>query len=1216
MSFSAGQQRRMWWRRFIERRSLNRHPVSLTRQRAGVALLIALLLGLSWYACTTRDESIRERAVKFLTEATAGEVEVGRAHFEMFRGITLYDVRVSTPYDEQFDPTAVAPAERRIFSASSVQLIHNPWRLLFGSLRVERIVATKPTIILAHNIENGIRNWQLLATNTDAQSESGTLRPRITLRSAKAIIVSIDRSGRRETTVEELDADVRPHPQAEAAYCIDVRRFTDPAERTMVVFDPGKKLVTNTPFVSAKTIRLQLSKPVQRFFDRIGLDGEVKLGRMVYDTQRPEEWDTRIELRSVRCAVPLSLLRSDVSPARGALSQPAASPEEDGVIEMTDVKGTLNLMGNRLALDISGLINGAECRMNGHLDRVGHVLEEVGINLAVQGVRVPFPEGTLRERLMADSKAPKLVREILIDYQPHGEFDVNIRLARKPGADARLVVSGRVEPMGAIGSCQRFPYKIEDIHGALRFESDKVLIENLHGRHGPALVRVDGVVDRSTDRSSVDVKIEASAVPFDVELFEAISERFRSFWQRFNPRGSAHVTVLLKREGAGPDEPMPKFRSYVTADLMDARVAFTEYPYPLEDVHGTLEIQPDGIQFIGLTGHHDAASARIDGYVSFDDQGKPQVELRIEANNMRLDQTLASALPPEGRGAFAQFQPDGYVDLLGAVSLHDSAQGVTYDMRTKVREAEIRYRELPYAVHDVHGEINIRPEAITLVDVSGRHGDAEVTAGGTVHRLDDGYAADLVFDWKRLPLDEALFDTLPEQLKRVWRLLEPTGSIQVRTVLHHVQRDGRTQQHHRSEITTEGAKLRFQGFPLPLSDVAGHVLVTDQQVEFVSLTGRVGQAEQADKRGEITLSGTLDLTPPGRRGTLKVTAKDMLFTEELLAAMPPRLQEALTSLKPTGRFNLQLDPLHFDIGADGKTRWDFDGEIEFVDAGMNLGFDLRHVAGALRGRGSIGEEGTSIEARTELSSVVMAGWPLENVLSSIVSAPGAGVILVQDASAEVYGGEATGFAEVRLNGRHTTYQISIAARDLQLRQYLAAESFPRGAEDEKARAARGSVYGNLILRGRSGKGGYREGVGELFVREAQVWKLPLVFAVFQVLNLSLDENVFHDGWLKFYLTKDTLTFQHIDLQGRAVSLVGGGRMDLPTKRLDITLLAGSPMRIRVPFLTDILDGVAREVMEIRVSGTLQKPKITPQPLKSLTTVLKTLFPEPPRSTDR
>ncbi len=113
--------------------------------------------------------------------------------------------------------------------------------------------------------------------------------------------------------------------------------------------------------------------------------------------------------------------------------------------------------------------------------------------------------------------------------------------------------------------------------------------------------------------------------------------------------------------------------------------------------------------------------------------------------------------------------------------------------------------------------------------------------------------------------------------------------------------------------------------------------------------------------------------------------------------------------------------------------------------------------------------------------------------------------------------------------------------------------------------------------------------------------------------MTPDENVFHDGRVKFYLSGDTLTFQKIDLQGKAVSLVGGGKMDMRTRAMDVTLLAGSPVRLRVPLLTEILEGASREIMEIRVTGTLGEPTIRPQPLKSLKAALKTLFPEAPRA---
>jgi hypothetical protein len=126
--------------------------------------------------------------------------------------------------------------------------------------------------------------------------------------------------------------------------------------------------------------------------------------------------------------------------------------------------------------------------------------------------------------------------------------------------------------------------------------------------------------------------------------------------------------------------------------------------------------------------------------------------------------------------------------------------------------------------------------------------------------------------------------------------------------------------------------------------------------------------------------------------------------------------------------------------------------------------------------------------------------------------------------------------------------------------------------------------------------------------------MPIIFLIFQVLNLTPDENVFHDGWLTFDLSKDAIDFRKIDLQGKALSFIGRGKMELPGKTLDITLLARSPVRIRIPLLTDALELFSREIMEVRVSGTLDHPTIRPQPLKSLGIVLKALFaPLAPKS---
>jgi hypothetical protein len=1206
---TPAQRRRLLWRRFAERKTLVRHPVSLTRERIGLILLVALLSSLAWYACTTRDAAIRQRALQYLTEATTGEISIGGAHFEMFGGITLQNVRVAVPFDKRLDPAAQRASLREIFFAQSVRLIHDPWRLLLGDLRVDQIIATGPTIILAQNVETGLRNWQLLSPGrkTPRGAGRGNLRPRITIRSAKAVVVSIDESGTHETRIEELDADVRPHPQADSAYCIEVRRYSDPPERTTVIFDPGQRLVTNTPFVDARTIRLQLPKPAQRFFDRIALQGEVKLSRLVYDADPRQQKSTSIELKSVRCAVPLSMLRASSSPSTRA---PAASAPVDGeqaVVTMTDAQGRLDLRGNRLELDVSGLINGAKCRVSGTLDRVGGPLHEMGLDLRIEGAGVPAPEDALRRQLLTDPGVPFLLRTILADYEPHGRFDLSFRLVRSPDLGAESQFSGTLRPIMATGRSRHFPYLVTDLSGQLRFEGTSVFIEELKGRHGPASIEINGTVDRSSWWAGVDVNIAGRMIPLDEQLHEPLSERYRLLWERFNPEGTAEVSVQLRRSSAGQEVPDAQWANVITAELSDAKIVSTEYPYPLEGVEGRLEISPDRVRFINLNGHNGDARARLDGEVTFDAAGRPGVSLQIQADHLKLDETLASALPPDGRAAFAQFQPDGVADLYGTISQSGPGEAVVYDLTADISGASLLYHDFPYRLTDVSGRVAIRPEAITVLTASGRHGAAELSARGEIRRDAAGYAANLFFDWSRLVLDQELHDALPGPLREVWQLLAPSGSVNVSTALHYSSPDQSQRPRHRTEIEPVDAAVCFKAFPLPLKLSGGKALIADDTVEFVSLSGLAGG-------GSFVLDGQLDFAPPGARGALTISASGMGFTQELVASMPPKLRHALESMSPRGQFDLRLDPLRFEaVSKDAAADWRFAGQLTLRGAATEGGLEMRDATGSLTGEGRVDAAGTiSLDANVQLARAVLAGWPLDQLVARLSASPGAPVLQVTDASAQLYGGEAAGMAEIRFSDHRTDYDLAVTARELQLNRYIeGTRSSSQATSRPSSTAAEGLIYGNVAVKGRTGFGGYREGTGEVFLRDAQVWKLPIVFAVFQVMNLAPDEHVFHDGWVKYYLADDTLTFHRIDLQGKAMSFIGGGRMDLRSKALDVKLLAGSPVRVQVPLLTELLEGASREVMEVQVDGTLQHPKITPRPLRGLTTVLKTLFPEPP-----
>lgn len=1193
------------WRAFFASTSFLRHPVSVTRERVGVTILAIMVAGFALYTFTTRDSAIRQRAIDFIRKSTPGgiEISVGRAGFKMFEGITLYDVKLAVPHDDRLDPRATDFASRTIFSACSLKLIHNPWLLLVGKLRVERVVAVQPSIYLRHNTETGIRNWQLLTVEKSERKDSKpTFRPIITLRDARAVVDSIDADGRHEQREEVLDADVRPHPQAETGYYIEVRRYTEPIERATVYFDPGEKMVANTPFVDARTIRLQLPRPARDIFDRISLRGEVRLSRLLYDSLSDENRDTEIILRHVQCDIPLRMLEKEAGSLAGDVNE--------SLVRMEDVRGSVKIVGNTITMDAVGLVNKATCRLRGRLWNITADFPNFGVDVTFEAQAMPLPEGNVRKRMLGkESNIPGALREFLEDYEPHGRLDIFIHFARAENTGGNLRTDGRITTLDMTANTIWFPYPLDHVNGVVRFEGKDIYIENLHGRHGCGNVNINAHINVATKYSNVDLDIQGTSIPLDTHLYDALPARYQAVLDRFNPRGMAHIHARLHRPGGPADQPKPKWTPVLSIELLDARAAILPHPYPLENVHGRLEVDGDRTRIIGLSGESEGATMQFDGYAMIRDNRDTEMEVRVEADNIRLDEEYVRQMPRELGSELSRFNPRGRLDVLGTVSLREGSEQMKWSLGAKVRDATIRFAEFPYPLENLTGDLEIEEDRLTFSNITASHGDATLRASGEVRKPEtgEGSIVELTFNADGVPLDQILADSLPPNLKHVWNLLKPRGRVRVRTDIHSEATHGQSRLSHRTEIELLDADILFTGFPLPLSNVSGKVLVDTGRVEILNITGRSGEAS-------ISLRGEIQFDPAGIHGALDITAESLQFDAPLVSALPTTLRKFVQSIQAQGRFDLHLTPLQFHIAADDSTAWYFDGALTLKNANADLGFKIQNCDGRIEGRGTINEAGIlSLDSNLSAEKVTLASWHLTKLAARLHTADEGRFIKIDDAVADMYGGEAVGSAEIELGKRRSRYKASITAREMKLDRYVAVHH-PRREPiqaGEEPQLARGDVSGNIILKGRTGQGGYSGADGEFFIREAQVWKLPIILAIFQVLNLTTDENVFHDGRVKFYLSKDQLTFQKIDLQGKAMSFVGGGTLDLATDHLDVTLLAGSPLRIDVPLLTELLEGVSREIMEVRLTGTLSKPQITPMPLKSFTNALKTLFPEPP-----
>ncbi len=156
----------------------------------------------------------------------------------------------------------------------------------------------------------------------------------------------------------------------------------------------------------------------------------------------------------------------------------------------------------------------------------------------------------------------------------------------------------------------------------------------------------------------------------------------------------------------------------------------------------------------------------------------------------------------------------------------------------------------------------------------------------------------------------------------------------------------------------------------------------------------------------------------------------------------------------------------------------------------------------------------------------------------------------------------------------------------------------------------GQLDGRIELTETAGRIESRQASGVLRISGAELYKLPVLLDLLTVVFLSLPHDAaFTEGEFIYYLRGETLVFTEIYLRGRQISLVGSGSMNMKTKELKMTFLAGPPGALpRISGLADeLLTGIIREIAEIRVTGTLKNPKTRTVPFRGLEKVLNELL---------
>ncbi|MCL2117267.1 MAG: hypothetical protein FWH27_02455 [Planctomycetaceae bacterium] len=137
---------------------------------------------------------------------------------------------------------------------------------------------------------------------------------------------------------------------------------------------------------------------------------------------------------------------------------------------------------------------------------------------------------------------------------------------------------------------------------------------------------------------------------------------------------------------------------------------------------------------------------------------------------------------------------------------------------------------------------------------------------------------------------------------------------------------------------------------------------------------------------------------------------------------------------------------------------------------------------------------------------------------------------------------------------------------------------------------KGKLSGVIHLDGGASRESMR-GNGELFLREADIYKLPTMQRIMQLFGVRSrddDQSAICQSDVVFSLSGNSVTLSDVQLDGNVLSLNGTGNMDMDTMTISLDL--GTQLASResqLPVISDLINETGRRITEIHVGGSLK-----------------------------
>ena len=241
---------------------------------------------------------------------------------------------------------------------------------------------------------------------------------------------------------------------------------------------------------------------------------------------------------------------------------------------------------------------------------------------------------------------------------------------------------------------------------------------------------------------------------------------------------------------------------------------------------------------------------------------------------------------------FGRYRPTGKIDMnLQVIGNFERLNETTLQGKVYCKDVSIYDRRFPYPVEHVTGVVDLTEQSAVLNNLSGKHGDVEVTFNGFSKGFGTNRQYEIQITSDNMALDSDLYNALSTRYKRSWSTFSPSG---LAAVDYRLSRQSPTEKKRALAVKLLGAEAVYDHFPYPLKNLTGNLLFTRDRVAISNVISEY-DGRKMTINGKVTACGT-----DRPISNISVKAENIPLDSALAAALSDRQRQFYTKLDMTG----------------------------------------------------------------------------------------------------------------------------------------------------------------------------------------------------------------------------------------------------------------------------------------------------------------------------